>query len=411
MENASSPVMDDTTNNRSFFARGHGESLENRKFYLYFEARRPRIEDQIVEELRHLGAVVEPFFGRDISYVITDMLDRTTATRGTPVSDGILSDASSSDEGRRTQPVSARGKAIIRKATQVATDNICELCRQWKIKILYISDVFPWLRQLKRSLSSRSQETSKAVLANPNAPQRLAPSRTRILDSKKSLRRDRQRSPVIRTGRVRLLPPWKSFSREGQRARTAALRAARTDSRGNPVTEEIKFYCVLCDCSTIDLMEHLDSDNHQDLVKSTNSVRCRILMISEALDASTSDLPSGSAELSPPKDAEEVFRTGNPTAACASLEKCADVRPGPVRQNPPPCCVRSNTAAIVGTPESRTRSPFYFHVVGINKDRDEAKNGILDGDVFSIGSGYDFVPASDFSDVEWSEFDLLNIYN
>lgn len=105
MENASSPVMDDTTNNRSFFARGHGESLENRKFYLYFEARRPRIEAQIVEELRHLGAVVEPFFGRDISYVITDMIGRTTATRGSPVSDGILSKASSSDERRCAQPI------------------------------------------------------------------------------------------------------------------------------------------------------------------------------------------------------------------------------------------------------------------------------------------------------------------
>ncbi|KAM7283564.1 uncharacterized protein ISCGN_000671 [Ixodes scapularis] len=161
MENASLPVMDEAANNRSFFARGHGESLENRKFYLCFEARRPRIEAQIVEELRHLGAVVEPFFGRDISYVITDMLGRTTASRGTPVSDGILSDASSSNERRRTQP--ARGKTIIRKATQVAPDSIWELCRQWKIKILYISDFFPWLRQLKRSLLYRSQETSKAV--------------------------------------------------------------------------------------------------------------------------------------------------------------------------------------------------------------------------------------------------------
>lgn len=393
MENASSPVMDDTTNNRSFFARGHGESLENRKFYLYFEARRPRIEAQIVEELRHLGAVVEPFFGRDISYVITDMIGRTTATRGSPVSDGILSKASSSDERRCAQP----------------PDNICELCRQWKIKILYISDVFPWLRQLKRSLLSRSQETSKAVQANPNAPQRLAPPRTMVLDSEKSLRRDRQRSPVTRTGRVRLFPPWKSFSREGLRARTAALRAARTDSRGNPVTEEIKFYCVLCDCSTRDLMEHLNSDNHQDLVKSTNSVRCRILMVSEALDASASNLPSGSTELSPPKDPEEVFRTGSHTAG-QDMEKCADVRPQPVLENPPPCSVRSSTAAMDGETESRTRSPFSFHVVGINKDRDEAKNGILDGDVFSIGSGYDFVPASDLSDVEWSEFDLLNIY-
>ncbi|KAM7283563.1 hypothetical protein ISCGN_000670 [Ixodes scapularis] len=156
-------------------------------------------------------------------------------------------------------------------------------------------------------------------------------------------------------------------------------------------------------------MEHLDSDNHQDLVKSNNSVSCSILMISEALDASTSDLPSGRAELSPPKDAEEVFRTGNHTGG-QDMETCADVRPRPVRENPPPCCVRSNTAAMVGDPESRRRSPFYFHVVGLNKDCDEAKNGILDGDVFSIGSGFDFVPASDLSDVEWSEFDLLNVY-
>lgn len=156
-------------------------------------------------------------------------------------------------------------------------------------------------------------------------------------------------------------------------------------------------------------MEHLNSDNHQDLVKSTNSVRCRILMVSEALDASASNLPSGSTELSPPKDPEEVFRTGSHTAG-QDMEKCADVRPQPVLENPPPCSVRSSTAAMDGETESRTRSPFSFHVVGINKDRDEAKNGILDGDVFSIGSGYDFVPASDLSDVEWSEFDLLNIY-
>lgn len=156
-------------------------------------------------------------------------------------------------------------------------------------------------------------------------------------------------------------------------------------------------------------MEHLNSDNHQDLVKSTNSVRCRILMVSEALDASASNLPSGSTELSPPKDSEEVFRTGSHTAG-QDMEKCADVRPQPVLENPPPCSVRSSTAAMDGETESRTRSPFSFHVVGINKDRDEAKNGILDGDVFSIGSGYDFVPASDLSDVEWSEFDLLNIY-
>ncbi|KAH7962432.1 hypothetical protein HPB52_016064 [Rhipicephalus sanguineus] len=58
--------------------RQFSRPLENKKFYFHFKNRRP--PSQLSQDLTSLGARVEPFFGKDVSCVITDQQDLRSAS-------------------------------------------------------------------------------------------------------------------------------------------------------------------------------------------------------------------------------------------------------------------------------------------------------------------------------------------
>lgn len=166
--------------------------LENMKIYLHFKSSRPHT--QFVQDLTSLGAVVEPFFGKEITCVITDKQDHKT--NGTPqqpnsvdssgqstspsFSPGYSLGAPSTSASHPGDPRSilrtARGQALVQKAIRngPGTSDVLELCRQWKIRVLYLKEFLPWLQHARlkarlKSVKSGKENTSKPK-AKPDAP-------------------------------------------------------------------------------------------------------------------------------------------------------------------------------------------------------------------------------------------------
>lgn len=201
--------------------RQSSRPLENKKFYFHFKNRRP--PQQLTQDLTSLGARVEPFFGKDISCVITDQQDLRPASTppkpnsvdsSGPSTSPSVFNVPSASAGRSGDPKSSlhngRGQALVRKAMQnvSGSTDVLELCRQWQIEVCYIKSFLPWLQKLKEKAilenarHGKENATSKQI---PEPPQKLVPPFIKIEDMQgvfKPLYRSLKQWPDITSDRA-----------------------------------------------------------------------------------------------------------------------------------------------------------------------------------------------------------------
>lgn len=177
------------------------------RIYLHFKSSRPHT--QFVHDLTSLGAVVEPFFGKEITCVITDKQDqKTNCTPQQPnsvdssgqstspsFSPGYSLGAPSTSASHPVDPRNilrtARGQALVQKAIRngPVTSDVLELCRQWKIRVLYLKDFLPWLHQARHKARLKSVKSGKENSSKPKPkpdapPQKLVAPFIKIEDVK-----------------------------------------------------------------------------------------------------------------------------------------------------------------------------------------------------------------------------------
>lgn len=196
MASAPRPTHSRATSRKKDGARQPYKPLENMKIYLHFKSARPHT--QFVQDLTSLGAVVEPFFGKEITCVITDKQDqKTNCTPQQPnsvdssgqstspsFSPGYSLGGPSTSASHSVDPKSilrtARGQALVQKAIRNApgTSDVLELCRQWKIRVLYLKEFLPWLQQARHKARLKSAKCGKENSSKPkpkpdSPPQKL----------------------------------------------------------------------------------------------------------------------------------------------------------------------------------------------------------------------------------------------
>ncbi|KAH6939558.1 hypothetical protein HPB50_019513 [Hyalomma asiaticum] len=188
--------------------RQSSRPLENKKFYFHFKNRRP--PQQLTQDLTSLGARVEPFFGKDISCVITDQQDLRPASTppkpnsvdsSGPSTSPSVFNVPSASTGRSGDPKSSlhsgRGQALVRKAMQnvSGSTDVLELCRQWQIEVCYIKSFLPWLQKLKeKAILENARHGKENAISKqiPEPPQKLVPPFIKIEDmqGRQSARKD-----------------------------------------------------------------------------------------------------------------------------------------------------------------------------------------------------------------------------
>lgn len=293
--------------------------LENMKFYLHFKSRRP--QTQLVQDLTCLGARVEPFFGRDISCVVTDIRDLNFKLTSTPqklnsvdssgpstspsCSNGYLSNrrspgASCASTRRSVDSKSsahmARGQALVQKAIRNVPGpvDILELCQQWQIEVRGIKGVLRWVQELKQKEKARlgAEKSGKENLKTKqksDLPQKLVPPFIKIEDEKcmfRPLFRTLKQWPEVNLEQCQEyvptpVPPLPKEPSVDSHLKGVPLRldTAKATPRVK-ITEQKKLNCEICGHTYSCLEEHLKSESHQKFMSNPNNFRAVSSLIS-----------------------------------------------------------------------------------------------------------------------------------
>lgn len=297
----------------------YSRPLENKKFYLHFKNRRS--PSQLSQDLTSLGGRVEPFFGKDVSCVITDQQDLRPASTppkpnsvdssGPSTSPSVFAGPSTSaarsgdlNSSRHT----GRGQALVQKAMQNASGStdVLELCRQWQIEVCYIKSFLPWLQKLKEKAlleSARHGKENAKTKQKSDFPQKIVPPFIKIEDKQcvfKPLYRSLKQWPDITAQRCQQSAPKHKESARVPKESAPVPRepaplpkepaplpkepVADSHLKGVPlrpgtskaasrvkVTQQKKLNCEICGCSYICLQKHLESEKHQKFMQNDNN--------------------------------------------------------------------------------------------------------------------------------------------
>lgn len=310
--------------------RQFSRPLENKKFYFHFKNRRP--PSQLSQDLTSLGARVEPFFGKDVSCVITDQQDLRSASTppkpnsvdssGPSTSPSVFTGPSTST-GRSGDPKSSlrtgRGQALVRKAMQnmSGSTDVLELCRQWQIEVCYIKSFLPWLQKLKeKALLENARHAKENAIAKQvsEPPQKLVPPFIKVEDMQgvyKPLYRSLKQWPDVTAERCQQIASKPKETAPKEPAPLPKESAASTKAPVEPVndshlkgvplrpgtskaaprvkvTEQKKLNCEICGCSYICLEKHLESEKHQKFMKNSNNFS----VVSDIISTLPCNLPS-----------------------------------------------------------------------------------------------------------------------
>uniref|UniRef100_A0A131YLP4 Protein kinase essential for the initiation of dna replication n=1 Tax=Rhipicephalus appendiculatus TaxID=34631 RepID=A0A131YLP4_RHIAP len=293
--------------------RQFSRPLENKKFYFHLKNRRP--PSQLCQDLTSLGARVEPFFGKDVSCVITDQQDLRSASTppkpnsvdssGPSTSPSVFTGPSTST-GRSGDPKgtlhTGRGQALVRKAMQnvSGSTDVLELCRQWQIEVCYIKSFLPWLQKLKEKAllenARHGKENAKAKQVS-EPPQKLVPPFIKVEDMRgvfRPLYRSLKQWPDVTAERCQQNASKPKEPAPKEPAPLPKESAASTKTPVEPVndshlkgvplrpgtskaaprvkvTEQKKLNCEICGSSYICLEKHLESEKHQKFMKNSNN--------------------------------------------------------------------------------------------------------------------------------------------
>ncbi|XP_066298638.1 protein chiffon-like [Branchiostoma lanceolatum] len=148
-------------------------------------------------DLKFLGARIETFLTRDISYVVTNRKEAlTTRPDGGPSSPSPYPSPSPSpgvDEGTQGRRVPnnvplTRGQALLQKAQgrgRRGSCNMLSLAQEWGVKVLYVRDVMARVQRLmeKYRLLAESEENAACPEENTDVkPKRLRPPFIKVED-------------------------------------------------------------------------------------------------------------------------------------------------------------------------------------------------------------------------------------
>ncbi|CAH1243697.1 DBF4B [Branchiostoma lanceolatum] len=148
-------------------------------------------------DLKFLGARIETFLTRDISYVVTNRKEAlTTRPEGGPSSPSPYPSPSPSpgvDEGTQGRRVPnnvplTRGQALLQKAQgrgRRGSCNMLSLAQEWGVKVLYVRDVMARVQRLmeKYRLLAESEENAACPEENTDVkPKRLRPPFIKVED-------------------------------------------------------------------------------------------------------------------------------------------------------------------------------------------------------------------------------------
>lgn len=284
-------------NKRKSVAQESYRPLQNKKCYLDFKTYRP--SSHFLNDLRSLGATVEPFFGREIAYVITDRpdykkaspaqkpnsVDSSGQTMSPPFSNGFLAESPSTSASPCPEVKMsfrmARGQYMLDHVVKPKSGptDILELCHLWQIKVLFVKNVLMWIQQLKQNsllppLKAGKQEGSKGK-TKTDAIQKLAAPFIKVEDTScqyRPLCRSLKRWPDIEIERsLAAVAPPPNLQPDDDKwpIGTVVLKDwfqncnAMNEHPKAKVAEEKKYNCEICGSSYTYLRKHLLSSSHQ----------------------------------------------------------------------------------------------------------------------------------------------------
>ncbi|KAL3223919.1 hypothetical protein MRX96_026994 [Rhipicephalus microplus] len=244
--------------------------LENQKFYFHFKNRRPH--SQLTQDLTSLGARVEPFFGKDVSCVITDQQDLGSASTppkpnsvdssGPFTSPSVSTGPSASTEGsgnRKSSLRTGRGQVLVRKAIQnvSGSTDVLELCRQWQIQLvppfIKVEDMRRVFRPMHVSLKEWPDVAAERCQEIATEPKEPVPKNV---------------LPLPKESAASAKEPVEAIN-------DSHLKGTSKETSHVKVTEQKKLNCEICGISFICLEKHLESEKHENFMKESEQLQCR----------------------------------------------------------------------------------------------------------------------------------------
>lgn len=428
--------------------------LEKLKFFLDFKGHRP--QTQLVRDLKNLGAVVEPFFGRDVTHVITDKQDCKASRKPNSVDSSGQTTSPFSNECSHDLPctsasmdakvvprIQARGQAMVQRAVRATPGrtDILELCRLWQIKVLYIKNFLPWLQQLKQKalLSKTGKENVAKAKQKSDVPQKLVPPFIKLEDPKcvyrplfKSLKQwpdistEQFSEPTPKTIAVPAREHVASTQARGVLLTPDTAKAIPKTTPKIKVTEQKKFNCEICCCSYLCLQKHLESERHQEFMKNASNfsvlgelmstlrytapgplTEIHLQSSASSADGSPSNecgrkLPTSRAMLSVKDERSGIVVQSTYRGSLSSVKHLKVVR----RLTEPIAKATPTSPKKVPNPRKR---PLLCSDIGPSATRDDgdAKPNVCCSDPFNVEKADHLVPPSHSTDVDATENGLL----
>ncbi|XP_035699501.1 serine-rich adhesin for platelets-like isoform X2 [Branchiostoma floridae] len=165
---------------------------------LYLDLPGYRNAKELEGDLKFLGARIETFLTRDISYVVTNRKEALTVrpdggpSSPSPYLSPSPSPSPGGDEGPQGRRLSnvplTRGQALLQKAQgrgRRGSCNMLSLAQEWGVKVLYVRDVTAKVQRLmeKHRLLAESEENAACPALNADVkPKRLRPPFIKVED-------------------------------------------------------------------------------------------------------------------------------------------------------------------------------------------------------------------------------------
>ncbi|KAI8509941.1 protein DBF4 B [Branchiostoma belcheri] len=309
---------------------------------LYLDLPGFRSAKELEGDLKFLGARIETFLSRDISYVVTNRKEALASRPGgggaspSPYLSPSPSPSPGVEEGRRasTSVPLTRGQALLQKAQgrgRRGSCNMLGLAQEWGVKVLYVRDVMARVQRLmeKYRLLAESEENA-ACPAEENAdakPKRLKPPFIKVEDMSRLYRPLHHEFTTF---------PRVYFDADADCPFDAPVR--RLPSRPScslklkpqtPVTatkpDVQKGYCECCEVYYQEgLTLHLKGDKHKSFVRdSGNFVKLDSLL---ATLPSLGDFFKKVASENPPKEEDTALQEAQVSTSPAVGEEIAEKR-------------------------------------------------------------------------------------
>ncbi|XP_038044536.1 protein chiffon-like [Patiria miniata] len=310
--------------------------LKGKSFYLDVRRQAAKLK----KDLEDLGAVVETFLSKDVSYVVSDRPEvrlecsknavslhsaaSPAVSTPSPFNQSKDSGNGAADSGGREGMVT-RGKAIVQKATisqTYGTSNVLANARNWDVTIHFIDTVLKYINKEKQKMRDagvslpQTQNQGKKDTANPSKERKLSKPSLKVEDASGHYRPSTKEMTswprVTFDGYASscpfdvLVPGDKADKRtvntheQGAQARADQQRrqkdrvdtprvAARKQiqvptpgrQRDVGVKDTRKGYCECCLTKYADLEKHLAGEQHRSFVRENNHYVNLDLMIDE----------------------------------------------------------------------------------------------------------------------------------